>query len=278
MTRPGAPNHVLVTGAGGGIGRAVAERLARGGFDVVGTVRDAARAAALTEEAGARDGRLRYVPLRFGAGVDLAPFAERLLSSWAPDIVVHNAGVGVFGPVEEVGADLVAEQFAVNLFGPLELTRRLLPALRERRGRVIWIGSLAGRISLPFQAHYSASKAAVAAISDAMRLELAPHGVRVSCVEPGDFATGFTDARTLVGRPGSPYREAQARCLAEVERQERGAPQPERVAAAVERLCRADHPAGRWPVGQGARTMCLLVRLLPDRVREFVVRRNYDLR
>jgi len=277
MKRPGAPRHVLVTGAGSGIGRAVADRLARGGFEVVGTVRDPARAAALTEAARAAGLSLRYRPLRFGAGADLASCAAKLRSVGGPDIVVHNAGVGVFGPIEEVGADLVAEQFAVNLFGPLELTRLLLPALRERRGQVIWIGSLAGRISLPFQAHYSASKAAVAAISDAMRLELAPHGVRVSCVEPGDFATGFTDARTLIRRSDSPYRDAQARCLAEVERQERGAPQPESVAAAVERLCRADRPAARVPVGQGARTMCLILRLLPDRVREFVVSRHYDL-
>ena len=198
----------------------------------------------------------------------LASFAEAIRFGGGPDIVVHNAGFGVFGAVEDVGADLVAEQFAVNLFGPLELTRQLLPALRDRRGQVIWIGSLAGRISLPFQAHYSATKAAVAAVSDAMRMELAPHGVRVSCVEPGDFATGFTAARVMHRRPDSPYLAAQARCLSAVERQERGAPAPERVAAAVERLCRAEQPAARRPVGQGARATCLLLRLLPDRLRE----------
>jgi NAD(P)-dependent dehydrogenase (short-subunit alcohol dehydrogenase family) len=277
MTQSPAARHVLVTGAGRGIGRAIAERLARGGFDVVGTVRDAARARALTEEARAGGRRLRYEPLELGRGADVASFAGAIRSGGGPDIVVHNAGFGVFGAVEEVGADLVAEQFAVNLFGPLELTRQLLPALRERRGQVIWIGSLAGRISLPFQAHYSATKAAVAAISDAMRMELAPHGVRVSCVEPGDFATGFTAARVVQRRPESPYLAAQTRCLSAVERQERGAPPPERVAAAVERLCRAEPPAARRPVGQGARATCLLLRLLPDRLRELIVAKHYEL-
>ena len=277
MIKAQEAREVVVTGAGSGIGRAVADRLARGGFDVIGTVREAERARALTEEARAAGLRLRFLPLRLGIGADLGPFAAEILSLGGPDVVVHNAGFGVFGPVEEVGGDRVAEQFAVNLFGPLELTRLLLPALRERRGHVIWIGSLAGRISLPFQAHYSASKAAMAAISDAMRMELRPHGVRVSCVEPGDFATGFTGARAVLGRPDSPYAAAQARCLSAAERQEHSAPPPDRVAAAVERLCRADRPAGRLPVGQGARATCLLLRLLPDRLREVMVSKHYDL-
>ena len=142
---------------------------------------------------------------------------------------------------------------------------------------MIWIGSLAGRISLPFQSHYSATKAAMAAMSDAMRMELRPLGVRVTCVEPGDFATNFTAARTIVGDPRSPYRAAHDRCLRRVEAQERGGPDPGRVAAAVERLCTMRRPPARMPVGPGAGATCLLLRLLPDRVRELVVRRHYDV-
>lgn len=265
----------LVTGAGGGIGAAIAARLAGAGYRVVGTVRDAERARALTRQAEAEGRTCCYRPLDLASMAEVAATAEGVLAGGGLDILVNNAGTGVFGAIEEVDARLVAEQFAVNLFGPLELTRQLLPALRARRGQVIWIGSLAGRLSLPFQAHYSATKFAIAAISDALRIELKPHGVRVTCVEPGDFATGFTSARTIVEAPDSVYRAAHARCLAAVEVQERGAPGPERVAALVERLCRADAPPARRPVGQGARTMCLLLRLLPDRVRELVVSRHY---
>lgn len=275
MNQPGAARLVLVTGAGSGIGRAIAERLASGGFRVIGTVREARRARTLSEEAGAKGRPLRYLTLDLASATAIASIANEIRSAGGLDILIHNAGFGVFGAVEDVDASLVADQFAVNLFGPLELTRQLLPALRARRGQVIWTGSLAGRISLPFQSHYSATKAAIAAISDAMRMELRPHGVRVTCVEPGDFATNFTAARVVVAASDSVYRADGARCLSAVERQERGAPTPERVAAVVVRLCRTDRPAARVPVGPNARAMCLLLGLLPDRLREFIVRKHY---
>lgn len=275
MTQPAQARTVLVTGAGSGIGRAVAERLGRAGFQVVGTVRDGARARALNEEARAAGQPVRYVALELASMAGMEELAGEIEAGGGLDILVHNAGFGVFGAVEEVEAGRVAEQFAVNLFGPLELTRRLLPTLRARRGQVIWIGSMAGRISLPFQAHYSATKAAIAAISDALRMEQRPHGVRVTCVEPGDFSTGFTAAREVVDVAGSPYGAAHARCLKAVEAQEHAAPAPDWVAGVVERLCRDENPPARKPVGPLARTMCLLLRLLPDRLRELIVLRHY---
>jgi NAD(P)-dependent dehydrogenase (short-subunit alcohol dehydrogenase family) len=268
---------VLVTGAGGGLGRAIAGRLARAGDRVTGTVRREDRARALGEEARASGVPLRYRPLDFLEPGDIDGLVRDVEAAGALDVLVNNAGCGVFGAVEHVGSEDVARQFSVNLFGPLELTRRLLPALRASRGRIVWIGSLAGRISLPFQAHYSATKASVAAVSDALRLELAPFGVQVTCVEPGDYATGFTNARAVVAPPGSVYGTTHERCLAAAERQERGAPTPEPVAALVERLCRAGTLPARVPVGENARAMCLGLGLLPDGVREWAVRRHYAL-
>jgi NAD(P)-dependent dehydrogenase (short-subunit alcohol dehydrogenase family) len=276
MSEPGTQRRVLVTGAGSGIGQAVAERLARSGWTVTGTVRDSGRAESLGRAAEGAGLTLRFLPLDFAVPVSVTALADRVASDGGLDVVVHNAGAGVFGSVEDVGADLVAAQLVANLIGPLDLTRRLLPGLRARRGRVIWIGSLAGRLSLPFQAHYSASKAAVAAISDAMRMELAPSGVQVTCVEPGDFATGFTSARRVVSSDTTVYRDAQTRCLAAVERQERTAPGPAQVAEAIERLCRMPRPPARLPVGPGARLTCLAHRLLPDALRELIVRKHYD--
>jgi NAD(P)-dependent dehydrogenase (short-subunit alcohol dehydrogenase family) len=268
---------ILVTGAGSGFGRAIAERLGRGGHSVVGTVRDAGRAGELTRQAAAGGLPLRYLPLDLASPEQVAATAAVFEREGRLDVLVHNAGAGVFGAVEDVGPDLAQHQFAVHLLGPLDLTRRLLPLLRSARGQVIWIGSLAGRISGPFQAHYSATKAAVASVSDALRMELAPHRVRVTCVEPGDFATGFTAARTAVDARRSVYAERHARCLERAEAAERRGPGPERVAAAVERLCRMSRPPARRPVGPGAGTMCLLLRLVPDRVREAVVRRHYGV-
>ena len=268
--------NVLVTGAGSGIGRAIAERLAQAGHRVTGTVRDPERARALTDAArSAHGGRLNFVGLEVTSAAQVAALAARLEAEGGVDLLVQNAGYGVFGSIEEVDGPTVERQFAVNLLGPLDLLRRLLPGLRTRKGQVIWIGSLAGRISLPFQAHYSATKFAIAAISDALRMELKPHGVRVSCVEPGDFATEFTSSRTVRDAVSSPYRHGHEACLAAVEKQEREAPAPEWVANLVERLSRTANPPARVPVGENARLLCLLLRLLPDRLREVIVRKTY---
>ncbi len=265
----------VVTGAGSGLGRAIAERLAGADDQVIGTVRSPERAAALSEKAREAGLRLRFVPLELGALEQVRATARALEAEGGVDLLVHNAGFGLFGAIEQTDDGSVAHQFAVNLFGPLELTRLLLPGLRARRGRVIWIGSLAGRLSLPFQAHYSATKAAIASVSDAMRLELAPLGVAVTCVEPGDFSTGFTDARQRAGADDPLYRERIERCLQAVEQQERDGAQPALVARAVEKLSRLKSPPARYPVGRWANTLCLLHRLLPDAVRESVVRRLY---
>jgi NAD(P)-dependent dehydrogenase (short-subunit alcohol dehydrogenase family) len=268
---------VVVTGAGQGIGRATAARFAARGDRVIATVRDGDRARALTEEAQRASLPLEYVALELVSGDGFDEVLERVEAARGLDVLVNNAGVGVLGSVEEVGDEQVRHQFAVNVFGPLALTRRLLPGLRRRRGHVVWVGSLAGRMALPFQAHYSATKAAIASLSDAMRLELAPHGVRVTCVEPSDFATGFTDARVVARVPGSAYASALETCLREVEKQERGARAPDWVAKVIVAAASDGKAPARRPVGQNARTICLLQRLLPARIVERLVGSHYGL-
>lgn len=266
---------MLVTGAGSGLGRAIAERLAERGDQVIGTVRDEVRARQLADAARERGAGLSFLPLELGEEVEVDALAERVLAEGGVDVVIHNAGFGLFGPIEGVDDEAISRQFAVNVFGPLRLTRKLLPALRARRGRVLWVGSLAGRIALPFQAHYSATKAAVAALSDAMRIELAPHGVEVCCIEPGDFATGFTDARQLGDSLHPAYEASLRSCLSAVEEQERSGPGPEWVARVVDQLSRARRLPPRRPVGRFARTIGVLRGVLPDRMTEYLVRQIY---
>jgi NAD(P)-dependent dehydrogenase (short-subunit alcohol dehydrogenase family) len=273
----GRRQRVLVTGAGSGIGRAVALRLAEAGYEVIATVRDPERATALSDAARSAGRSVVYHHLELSRLDEVRRFAREVLDQGGVDVVVNNAGAGVFGAVEEVDAEATAWQFAVNVFGPLELTRALLPALRARHGRVIFVGSLAGRIALPFQAHYSATKAAIAAMSDALRMELAPFGVTVTCIEPGDFATGFTDARRVVAPEASPYRAPRERCLAAIDEQERGGPDPDWVGRVVAAAASARSPAARRPVGRWARTMALALKLVPDRLRERLVKSTYRL-
>lgn len=267
--------RVLVTGTGSGIGEAVARRLARAGHRVIGTVRDAGRAEALSAEARQAGLPLEFKPLDLVSAESIDELAQWLLAGGGVDALVNNAGCGVFGPIEVVEAAEVQRQFAANLLGPIELTRRLLPVLRERRGRIVWIGSLAGRQSLPFQAHYSATKAAMAAISDALRMELAPLGVAVTCVEPGDVATGFTAARRVCRTSDPAYAARLEASLRAVEAEERGGVAPEVVARAVERVLASRRPPSRVAVGRFAGVACVFLRLAPHSLAQWVVRRIY---
>ncbi len=276
MASRSAPRRILVTGAGSGIGKAVAERLAAAGHTVIGTVRGANRAAALTRDAAATPG-LTYRALDLTSAPQIDALARGIVDEGGIDVLVNNAGFGLFGAVEDFAADEVARQFEVNLLGPLHLTRLLLPTLRGRRGRIIWIGSLAGRQSLAFQAHYSATKAGVAAVSDALRVELRPLGVQVSCVEPGDIATGFTDARRHAGAENSAYATGAARWLAAVERGERGAPGPEVVARVVDGLVTRPRMPSRVPAGRLGRTTCLFLRLVPHSLGQWAAGLMYGI-
>src|SRR5262249_27089566 len=141
--------------------------------------------------------------------------------------VVCNAGVGVFGSVEEVPLHAARDQFETNWFGTLRVLRAALPELRRAgSGRIAIVGSLAGRAPIPFQAHYSASKAALDALSLALHNELFGTGVSVSLIEPGDIRTGFNDATDFDLVRDSSYGDRLARCRDVIERSLASAPGP----------------------------------------------------
>lgn len=272
------PRTVLITGARSGFGRALTREFERLGDRVIGTTRSEARAAALSLQAEERGLLTRYLPLELTRADSIEALGRSLKAGGIEvDVLIQNAGFGVFGAVELFDEAGARRQFAVNLLGPLQLARLLLPELRRRQGMIVWIGSIAGRVALPFQAHYSASKAAVAAMSDALRMELRPLGVRVCCVEPGDFATGFTQARHIERDQLGVYEARMRCCLKSVEQDEQEGARPEVLARAVAKLTRMEDPPARLPIGPNARLICLLERLLPESWREWAVRRVYDV-
>src|SRR5581483_7822637 len=189
----------LVTGASSGIGAACANRLVRGGWHVLAGVRRTGDAPAGTEEL-----RLDVTdPTQIRAAADRV---ERL------DGLVNNAGIVVAAPLEELPLDELRRQLEVNVVGQLAVTQALLPALRAARGRIVLVGSIAGRSALPFLGAYSASKFALEAVADALRIERAPAGIRVSLVEPGTIATPIwqraaADADELAARLGPALAE-----------------------------------------------------------------------
>jgi NAD(P)-dependent dehydrogenase (short-subunit alcohol dehydrogenase family) len=247
---------VLVTGASSGIGAATASLLAKRGFVVFGGSRNAPPLAAPARHVA--------MDVRDEDSVRSA-VSEVAAEAGSVDALVRNAGFGIFGSVEETSLERARAQFETNVFGTLNAIRAVLPAMRTRRlGRVVVVGSLAGRAPIPFQAHYSASKAALEALTLALRLEVRPFGIGVSLVEPGDIRTGFNDATDWGSRAESPYGEPMRRCEAVIRESLPKAPGPEVVARTIHRALTDRRPRVRYTVGPDSRLVPLGRRLLPD--------------
>lgn len=256
------PRLALVTGASTGIGRASALHLAGLGFEVLAGVRD---------PDDAPDG-LEPLRLDVTSEADIAAAAERVGGEL--HALVNNAGIAISGPVEVVPVEEWRRQLEVNLIGQVAVTRALLPAVLRARGRIVNISSIGGRVANPLFGPYSASKFALEAVSDALRREVAPHGVRVVSIEPGGIATpiwgkGMDDARRVVAgmteEQQGRYSGLIAAVTKAVERIAREGLAPEEVAKVVGNAITADRPRARYLVGRDAKVQAAAARLLPDR-------------
>ncbi len=175
---------VLVTGAGRGIGEAIALRLAGNGWTVLAGVRDDLSG----ERLAAQDGRITPVRLDITDADHIAALADQLPARL--DAVVNNAAIGVLGPVEAVSIPAFRHQFEVNLFGQVAVTQAVLPQIRAAHGRVVFISSTGGRAPVLMEGAYCASKFALEGLADVLRVELRPWRIHVSVVEPGPTDTG----------------------------------------------------------------------------------------
>jgi len=262
---------VLVTGASSGIGAATATLLAERGFSVFGASR---RAAGRSTPAG-----VRWVAMDVRDEESVcAAVANILAEAGRLAGAVCNAGNGIFGSVEEVPIELAREQLETNFFGTLRTLRAVLPAMRKAgSGRIVVVGSLAGRAPIPFQAHYSASKAALDALVLSLRNELHGTGVWASLVEPGDVATPFNDAMHW-GEPAASVYGERLRRVAQVVRESLPrAPGPEGVARQVHRALTARRPRVRYTAGADAWLVPLGRRLLPDAASLRLIRSHFGI-
>lgn len=276
---------VVVTGASTGIGEACARRLDAEGYRVFAGVRRDADAEAL-----ARGASPRLVPLGLDVtdGASIAAAARTVAEAVGPAGLaglVNNAGIAVAGPIECLPLETLRRQLEVNVVGQVAVTQAMLPLLRTGRGRVVNIGSVSGRFATPFLGAYAASKFALEALTDALRLEVGPFGIEVAIVEPGAIATPiWRKSAELVERslPAMPaatlalYERGMAALERAADRAARGAIPADRVADAVLHALTARHPRTRYVVGADARIR-LLLRLLPDRWRDRLVARAMGL-
>jgi NAD(P)-dependent dehydrogenase (short-subunit alcohol dehydrogenase family) len=258
----------LVTGASTGIGAACAVRLTSAGWRVFSGVRRAGDAPKSTEE----------VLLDVTDDEQIRAASERIGEL---DAVVNNAGIAIAMPLEFIPLDELRRQLEVNVIGQVAVTQAFLPQLRRSRGRIVFVGSIAGKSALPFLGAYAASKHALEAIADTLRVELRPFGIDVSIVEPGTIKTPIWTKSAQVAdglvdraRPelGDLYGEriAAFRRVA-AERGAKGA-SADAVAAAVEAALTKDRPHTRKLVGRDAKLRSALERL-PDRTRDSVYER-----
>jgi NAD(P)-dependent dehydrogenase (short-subunit alcohol dehydrogenase family) len=179
--------------------------------------------------------------------------------------LVNCAGFGIFGSIEDVSIEASERQFDTNVSGTLRVIRSALPHMREAgQGRIALVGSLAGRAPIPFQAHYSATKAAVDAIAGALYNEVKSLGIRVSLIEPGDINTPFNGAMDWGDDHGGAYGEKIRNCEAVIRESVPRAPGPEIVAQAIVEALTASRPKFRYSVGPDSLLVPLGRRLLPD--------------
>jgi NAD(P)-dependent dehydrogenase (short-subunit alcohol dehydrogenase family) len=267
--------NVLVTGASSGIGAAAASALAARGWQVFGTRRRPREQA---------DPAIHWISMDVCDEASVVAGVESVRETAGRiDAVVCCAGFGIFGSVEDVSIADAQRQLDTNFFGILRVLRAVLPDMRESAAaggdaRVVLVGSLAGRAPIPFQAHYSASKAAVDALNMALRNELHAFGVHVSLVEPGDIDTPFNDAMDWSTTPeDSAYREKLQRCEEVIRKSLPKAPKPAVVVRAIEHALTARRPRVRYAVGADSKLVPFARRFLPDWLGLYFIRDHFDL-
>jgi NAD(P)-dependent dehydrogenase (short-subunit alcohol dehydrogenase family) len=263
---------VLLTGASSGFGRAIASALAQDGHRVMATSRGAIPVQGTT-----------HLALDVTDEASVAACIEEVMrTAGRIDVLINNAGLGIAGSIEDTTIEEARTQFDANLFGLHRMCRAVLPHMRRQGGgRIINMSSLAGQIAIPFQGFYSASKFAIEGYSEALRMEVRPYGIRVSMIEPGDFATAFTANRrmTAASTPASPYFQLCESAVKRMAHDEQANKDLSPVVEAVRSIIAAEHPALRYPRANAVQRIFAAVRpFLPQALTEYLIRSTYGLR
>jgi NAD(P)-dependent dehydrogenase (short-subunit alcohol dehydrogenase family) len=274
--------NVLVTGASSGIGRATSLELAERGHRVFAAARRAPELEALARE---RDG-IDAVPLDVTDASSVRAAASRideLTADHGVDVLVNAAGYALGGPVETLSSEAVQHQFQTNVFGLLDVTRTFLPRMRERRsGRIVNVSSVVGRVVFPGMGVYSASKFAIEALSDALRMELAPFDVMVVLVEPGFVKTDIGEASQRQAAEfaiaSAGYEELITRTSAFVGKQvAENSISPERVGSQIADAVESRSPKARYMLPVSGRILVGVMGALPDGAADRAKRRTLGL-
>ena len=267
----------LVVGASSGMGKACAEYMAERGYRVYGTSRKAAFPEGPEKLSG--EGSLTMIPLDVGDDESIGAALEYILSRESElGVVLNCAGYALGGAVEDISREEAHEIFDTNMIGMMRVCAAALPEMRkQKRGLIVNIGSVAGLFALPYQSMYSASKYAVEAFTEALRMEVKPFGIQVALIDPGDISTGFTgNRRTAAAALTNPvYRERHDKAVNAMIKSELGGPGPEVVVRAFARILDSKKPPLRVIPTLDYRAAALLKRLVPASLVEYIITRMY---
>jgi NAD(P)-dependent dehydrogenase (short-subunit alcohol dehydrogenase family) len=280
----GHPRFVLITGASTGIGAACAAACAKRGMTVFAGVRNLEATAAL-------GGGAAIIPLLLDVtDADSITRAAAAVTRQVGEAglfgLINNAGIVIGGPLELIPLNQLRRQLEVNVTGQIAVTQAVLPLLRLARGRIVNMGSIAGRGTLPMMGPYSASKHALEALTDALRLELYPWGIEVSIIEPGAIATPIWDKslnKSLEVEAEMPadrkhlYQAVAERIRESVGQAAARAISTDAVVKAVLHALTADRPKTRYLVGGDAKVRAVMQKWLPDRLQDWILKKVLKL-
>jgi NAD(P)-dependent dehydrogenase (short-subunit alcohol dehydrogenase family) len=268
---------VLVTGAGRGIGKAIALKLAADGWHVFAGVRKTEDGSALE---AATTGKITPIKLDVTSREQIIIATDTLPDQL--DALVNNAGIAINEPMESISPEQLQRQFDVNVFGTVSITQAMLPKIRAARGRIVFISSMSGRISTPLTGPYSGSKYALEGIVDALRMEVKPWGIGVSLVEPGAIETDiwanmvdeFDGAVAGMSPQNQQLYEPHTKGMRRVMKVMRKTTVPvDHVVKNVEKALTSKRPKARYVVGVPSRLQLIATAVGPTAVNDFVVSR-----
>jgi NAD(P)-dependent dehydrogenase (short-subunit alcohol dehydrogenase family) len=267
---------VLTTGANSGIGLATVLEVARRGYRSIGSVRSSEKAEVVAKAAAEAGVEVETVLL----DVTDADACAEVMAGLPLFGLVNNAGYTGTGAIEDVSDDDARRQLETMTVAPMRLARLALPGMRERgEGRIINVSSIYGRTTTPLSGWYQATKHALEALSDALRVEVASSGVKVVLIEPGGFKTGIWGdfARDVEAHKGSRFDDAYRRSLQTLRLTQALMGQPEKVAGVIARALGSSFPRARYLVGYDAQALALVQSLTPTAVKDRVIRLTLGL-
>ncbi len=264
---------VLITGGSSGIGKSIGMYLSSKGYTVYGTTRD------LSQHLDFKEFKLLQLDVRNPESVE-AVIIKLLEKEHTIDVLINNAGIGITGPLEETPHAEILSAFETNFHGPMHMMKAVLPQMRRQKyGLIINITSIAGYMGLPYRGIYSATKGAIALVTEALRMETKNFGVHITTLAPGDYATNIALGRYHAPiNENSPYEKAYSNTLQMINKDVDQANDPLGVAKKVHKIIQAKRPKVHYKVGDFLQRFSIfLKRVLPDKIYEKLLLNHYKL-